>query len=44
MEDIFKFGLFIYDMDSKKILSNQTGTFRVNCLDCLDRQFYFIKK
>jgi len=34
--DLLEFGSFILDQDGNVLLS-QKGTFRVNCLDCLDR-------
>ncbi|KAL6930091.1 hypothetical protein ACO0SA_001498 [Hanseniaspora valbyensis] len=30
-------GYFAYDVRDKKLISEQNGVFRVNCLDCLDR-------
>ncbi|CCH41078.1 hypothetical protein BN7_615 [Wickerhamomyces ciferrii] len=36
-ESLYEFGYFSYDVVNKKILSEQNGTFRTNCLDCLDR-------
>lgn len=30
-------GYFAYDVKEKKIMHEQTGVFRTNCLDCLDR-------
>lgn len=38
MADMLKFGLYIRD-DNGNIASTQKGTFRTNCLDCLDRYF-----
>lgn len=34
---ILEAGYFSYDVKDKKVLSEQHGVFRVNCLDCLDR-------
>lgn len=36
-ESLYEFGYFSYDVEKKKTLSEQTGAFRTNCLDCLDR-------
>lgn len=36
-ESFEDFDYFLYDFDKSKILSEQKGTFRTNCLDCLDR-------
>ncbi|ODV96001.1 hypothetical protein PACTADRAFT_40792, partial [Pachysolen tannophilus NRRL Y-2460] len=34
---LLEFGYFSYDLINNEILTHQTGVFRVNCLDCLDR-------
>ena len=31
------FGYFLFDLNRREVLHQQSGTFRVNCLDCLDR-------
>lgn len=31
------FGYFLFNRKTKEVLLTQSGTFRVNCLDCLDR-------
>lgn len=36
-ESFEDFDYFLYDLKSKSILMEQKGTFRTNCLDCLDR-------
>lgn len=36
-ESMSEFGYLDVDLSSKNILNFQKGTFRVNCLDCLDR-------
>jgi synaptojanin len=36
-ESFEDFGYFLYDIESGRTLNEQTGTFRTNCLDCLDR-------
>jgi hypothetical protein len=36
-ESFENFDYFLFDLKSNQILSEQTGTFRTNCLDCLDR-------
>ena len=33
---------FLYDLTWRSIISTQNSTFRVNCLDCLDRYVYYI--
>ncbi|KAF8592645.1 DNase I-like protein [Ramaria rubella] len=35
--DMDRFGWTICDVASEEIVTNQTGVFRTNCLDCLDR-------
>lgn len=35
-----EFGLFLFNIKTREILSEQKGTFRVNCMDCLDRTKY----
>ncbi|CCH60359.1 hypothetical protein TBLA_0C05610 [Henningerozyma blattae CBS 6284] len=37
MDAILNYGYFSYDVKEKKIISEQQGIFRTNCLDCLDR-------
>lgn len=37
MDAILVQGYFAYDVQEKKVLSEQHGIFRTNCLDCLDR-------
>ncbi|KAL3229054.1 hypothetical protein RNJ44_02141 [Nakaseomyces bracarensis] len=37
LDSILESGYFSYDVREKKVLSEQHGIFRVNCLDCLDR-------
>lgn len=37
MDSILAQGYFAYDIQEKKVLSEQHGIFRTNCLDCLDR-------
>lgn len=38
LNDSFQnFDYFLYDLDNSTILLEQSGTFRTNCLDCLDR-------
>ncbi|KAK9454835.1 SacI homology domain-containing protein [Dipodascopsis uninucleata] len=36
-DDADEFGFFLYDNQSSSALYEQTGVFRTNCLDCLDR-------
>ncbi|KAK9461122.1 SacI homology domain-containing protein [Lipomyces oligophaga] len=36
-DDVQHFGYFLHDRDDKALISEQTGVFRTNCLDCLDR-------
>lgn len=36
-ESLFEFGYFSDDVQTGEKLSQQTGVFRTNCLDCLDR-------
>lgn len=36
-EGLSNYGFFLEDMDEKKVRRLQTGVFRVNCLDSLDR-------
>jgi hypothetical protein len=36
-DQIREYGYFLYNMKSKETMMQQVGTFRVNCLDCLDR-------
>ena len=36
-ESLYEFGYFSYEVSSGKVLSEQSGVFRTNCLDCLDR-------
>lgn len=36
-ESFEDFNYFSYDFHKNKVLSEQSGTFRTNCLDCLDR-------
>lgn len=36
-ESLFEFGYFSYDVELHKTTSEQSGVFRTNCLDCLDR-------
>ncbi|KAK9451468.1 SacI homology domain-containing protein [Limtongia smithiae] len=35
--DVDEFKFFLYDSSVKQVLYEQTGVFRTNCLDCLDR-------
>lgn len=37
LDSMLASGYFSYDVKEKKVLSEQHGVFRVNCLDCLDR-------
>lgn len=37
MDSLLSYGYFSYDVKDKKIISEQQGIFRTNCLDCLDR-------
>lgn len=36
-EPLLHEGYFAYDVREKKVIHEQTGVFRTNCLDCLDR-------
>ncbi|CCE63659.1 hypothetical protein TPHA_0F01750 [Tetrapisispora phaffii CBS 4417] len=36
-ESMLSLGYFSYDIKEQKVLSEQHGVFRTNCLDCLDR-------
>lgn len=36
-ESFDEFGYFLYDCNSNRVVREQVGTFRTNCLDCLDR-------
>ncbi|KAH3677628.1 hypothetical protein WICMUC_001731 [Wickerhamomyces mucosus] len=36
-EQLFNFGFYSYNLDTNEVISEQTGIFRTNCLDCLDR-------
>ncbi|KAK7205005.1 synaptojanin-2 [Myxozyma melibiosi] len=36
-DDAVQFGFFLYDMEVRAVVAEQTGAFRTNCLDCLDR-------
>ncbi|KAK9674824.1 Inositol-1,4,5-trisphosphate 5-phosphatase 1, partial [Basidiobolus ranarum] len=36
-DDLEKFGYFLLDLKSDQMLYRQSGVFRTNCLDCLDR-------
>lgn len=36
-DDADEFGFFLYDNEAKAAVVEQTGVFRTNCLDCLDR-------
>ncbi|KAK9242543.1 SacI homology domain-containing protein [Lipomyces tetrasporus] len=36
-DDAEEFGFFLYDNQTKSTMLDQTGVFRTNCLDCLDR-------
>ncbi|KAH3687634.1 hypothetical protein WICPIJ_001387 [Wickerhamomyces pijperi] len=36
-ENLFEFGFFSYDLQTNQAVTKQTGIFRTNCLDCLDR-------
>lgn len=41
MRDVIKaFGFSCYNLSSGKVIKKQTGVFRTNCLDCLDRTNY----
>lgn len=37
MPSMLDSGYYLYDVTNKKIISEQHGIFRTNCLDCLDR-------
>ncbi len=37
-------GCYVYDSKRDKIMSEQKGVFRTNCLDCLDRTNFFQAK
>ena len=37
MDSFNDFGYFLYDLKTNQLLNEQIGTFRTNCLDCLDR-------
>ena len=36
------FGCFMFDLQEEKIISSQTGVFRVSCLDCMNRTNTFL--
>ncbi|KAK9480386.1 SacI homology domain-containing protein [Lipomyces japonicus] len=36
-DDADEFGFFLYDSQNREAVFEQTGVFRTNCLDCLDR-------
>jgi hypothetical protein len=38
-----EFGLFRYDALRKEVHQQQTGVFRINCLDCLSRTNKFMQ-
>lgn len=37
-------GCYVYNMQTDRVLSEQAGVFRTNCLDCLDRTNFFQAK
>lgn len=37
-------GYYVYDQKKEKVMSEQKGVFRTNCLDCLDRTNFFQAK
>jgi hypothetical protein len=42
MIDLIKvYGFTSFNLSSAKIIKKQSGVFRTNCLDCLDRTNYF---
>ncbi|CAK7897513.1 polyphosphatidylinositol phosphatase Inp53p [[Candida] anglica] len=36
-QSLEQFGWFVYDSEQHEVITRQDGTFRTNCLDCLDR-------
>lgn len=37
-------GYYLYDSKKERVISEQAGIFRTNCLDCLDRTNFFQAK